>query len=71
MIQTLDHRQPLGTSATRSFGVKAVRSAATLLSVLHADRAILNSIRFRPGFVDSDHALRAFADQVNRMEVER
>lgn len=54
----------------RGLGVKALRCAATLLCVLHADRPILNSIRFRPGFVESDRALVAFARQVNAMEAE-
>lgn len=54
----------------RGFGLKAVRSAATLLCVLHADRPILNTIRFSPNFAASDQALMAFAKQVNAMEAE-
>ncbi|MEM6257451.1 MAG: Rieske 2Fe-2S domain-containing protein [Planctomycetota bacterium] len=54
----------------RGLGVKALRCAATLLCVLHADRAILNSIQFKPGFVASDSAMSDFARQINAMEVE-
>ena len=54
----------------RGLGVQALRCAATLLCVLHADRPILNSIQFRPGFVESDRAVIAFAKQINAMEAE-
>ncbi len=54
----------------KGFGLQPLRCAATLVSVLHADRAILNSIQFRPAFAHSDDALRAFAKLINQMEVE-
>ncbi|MEM9111451.1 MAG: Rieske 2Fe-2S domain-containing protein [Planctomycetota bacterium] len=52
------------------FGFKALRCAATLLCVLHADRPVLNSIKFKPGFVESDKALSLFARMINQMEPE-
>lgn len=54
----------------RGVGLRPFRAAMTLLSLLHADRAILNAIRFRPDFADSDDAQRRFAELVNAMEVE-
>ena len=54
----------------RGLGLRAARAAATLLLVLHADRAVLNTLRFHRGFTDADAAQRRFAELVDAMEVE-
>lgn len=54
----------------RGFGWRAGRAAVTLLMLLHADRAVLNAIRFHRGFTESDYAQRRFAELVDTMERE-
>jgi phenylpropionate dioxygenase-like ring-hydroxylating dioxygenase large terminal subunit len=54
----------------RGLGWRAGRAAVTLLTVLHADRPVLNAIRFHRGFTESDHAQARFAELVDTMECE-
>lgn len=43
------------------------RAAAILAHLLHADRRLLDTIRFHPGFVETDAALRTYAETVDAM----
>lgn len=44
-----------------------VRGLALMMTLLHHDRRVLNTLRFRPAFAEGDAPLRAFAEVVNRL----
>lgn len=49
--------------------LRVMRAAALLVMLLAADRRILETIRFREHFAESDAPLKAFRDVVNRLPV--
>lgn len=48
-------------------GVQWVRGLALMATLLHDDRRVLDTLRFRHQFAERDEPLRAFADVVNRL----